>query len=519
MVDMRAGSGSVPCVQDACAGMAVGKDGACIAHVGADERRGILERLQAGGPLDFTPGVRITEALFREILDAAPREHGRTRLLSGDFSGAVFEGEARFERTTFWGTTSFRDARFEQRASFERTTFRDTTSFRDARFEGRAFFDDASFQASVSFRDAIFASRTTFRRTVFTRRASFRRAAFAGRASFRMATFKAVAAFPDTRFERQPRFDAVTCEQTLELIRASFAEGFRIIDLQGGPEVVMEGVSLGASSALSGARRSPDRPRLVSLRMTDVEGLLLADIDLRACRFINAHNLDRLRLESGCQFAHPPGRLLSRQTVIAEEQRWRAQEQRCDDRRWRTAVRWPRDPAEWYPEESRPTQPINGGSHPEVGVALADIATIYRDLRRGRETSKDAPGAGDFYYGEMEMRRLDEKTPIVERGVLASYWLISGYGLRASRALAALALTVVLFGVLLHLLGYPPGTPSSKSDIAAALTFSAQSTTSLFRPSIVDLTLAGKWLEIGLRFLGPLFFGLALLSVRARIKR
>jgi hypothetical protein len=33
------------------------------------------------------------------------------------------------------------------------------------------------------------------------------------------------------------------------------------------------------------------------------------------------------------------------------------------------------------------------------------IAGLYRALRKGREDLKDEPGAADFYYGEMEMRR------------------------------------------------------------------------------------------------------------------
>ena len=33
------------------------------------------------------------------------------------------------------------------------------------------------------------------------------------------------------------------------------------------------------------------------------------------------------------------------------------------------------------------------------------IAGLYRELRKGREDAKDEPGAADFYYGEMEMRR------------------------------------------------------------------------------------------------------------------
>ena len=35
----------------------------------------------------------------------------------------------------------------------------------------------------------------------------------------------------------------------------------------------------------------------------------------------------------------------------------------------------------------------------------AQVAAVYRDRRRSFEAKSDEPGAADFYYGEMEMRR------------------------------------------------------------------------------------------------------------------
>jgi hypothetical protein len=101
-----------------------------------------------------------------------------------------------------------------------------------------------------------------------------------------------------------------------------------------------------------------------------------------------------------------------------------------------------------------------------------------------------------------------------ERFVLLLYWLVSGYGLRASRALAALALTIVVFAVGLYLWGF------EDQPLWRALLFSAESTASLFRvPDKPSLTPAGEALQLALRLLGPLFFGLALLSLRGHVKR
>jgi hypothetical protein len=251
---------------------------------------------------------------------------------------------------------------------------------------------------------------------------------------------------------------------------------------------------------------------VVSLRRAKVGELALSGVDLRACRFEGAHDLDQLRLER-VRFAEtPPGWQLkpipwqwTRRQTLAEEHQWR------------------RSRAGWYGEETQVPGDESGPLPPER------IAAIYRALRKGREDIKDEPGAADFYYGEMEMRRqkpdggAEGEEPFSrsagwgERQVLLLYWLVSGYGLRASRALIALALTAVAFAFLFDWWGF-----SSDRPFGPALIFSIESTSSLFRVPETggsDLTSAGEILQVVLRLLGPLFFGLTLLSVRGRVKR
>jgi hypothetical protein len=79
-----------------------------------------------------------------------------------------------------------------------------------------------------------------------------------------------------------------------------------------------------------------------------------------------------------------------------------------------------------------------------------------------------------FYYGEMEMRRHAHRGRTagasrgrVERAVLTGYWLVSGYGLRAWRALAALAVVLVTFAGLLVWDGYPPAASSPDAQPAS----------------------------------------------------
>jgi hypothetical protein len=93
--------------------------------------------------------------------------------------------------------------------------------------------------------------------------------------------------------------------------------------------------------------------------------------------------------------------------------------------------------------------------------------------------------------------------------------MVSGYGLRASRALLALAVTIVVGAVLLHQFGFDAG----KHPDNGTLLFALESSVSLLRAPEATLTPAGEVIQIVLRLAGPLFFGLALLALRGRVKR
>jgi hypothetical protein len=198
---------------------------------------------------------------------------------------------------------------------------------------------------------------------------------------------------------------------------------------------------------------------------------------------------------------------------------------------------------------------------------------LYRALRKAREDNKDEPGAADFYYGEMEMRRharhdqaREERrrrhwgtwaAARVEHAILWLYWLVSGYALRAWRALAAFVALLVLFAaVCVYWGGFaspatsiavgpvptttapggsaptarssPPSTPpaaptstTATGDISfgGALVYGARTVIGLARDPQPRLTRRGDVAQILLRILGPVLLGLAILSIRGRVKR
>ena len=124
------------------------------------------------------------------------------------------------------------------------------------------------------------------------------------------------------------------------------------------------------------------------------------------------------------------------------------------------------------------------------------------------------------------------------------YWAVSGYGLRAWRALAALAAVILVAGAIFAFWGFnpptgpafqivdvddrgapvyarqpPPQRPAGLDEFPGAVRFSAQAATALLRGPDRPLTALGEWLHMALRLVGPVLLGLAVLSIRGRVKR
>jgi uncharacterized protein YjbI with pentapeptide repeats len=492
----------------------------------------------------FTEGVSFAEPIF-----------------GGDasFGGATFSGNALFDRATFGeGTTLFDGATFSGYASFVRTTFSGYATFVRTNFSGDARFVGATFSRDAIFGGATFGGDAIFGGATFSGDARFGGSTFSGDAIFRDVTCGESAHFVRATFEVAAEFGPVHVYDRLWLDEAVFAQRVRIeasalrasfarMEFRRGAdvrlrwaEVWLEDTNFAEPSLFAPlpARRTLERgkakaflgwerpardgrwcwtdeptngfgPRVLSLGGSRVANLTLSGVDLKACRFAGAHGLDDLGLER-VEFPLPPvgWRWLrwwpmrwTRRQTIAEEHHWRAR--RSHGRGWDHGQLPTTSPDPWPPQPPPQLEPDR-------------IAGIYRALRKSREDSKDEPGANDFYYGEMEMRR--RSGPRAERLLLLLYWLVSGYGLRASRALLALAVTIAVLGAIpLALWGFRP-----HLQYGRALLFALQSSISLLRAPTrlpAHQTAGGQVIEIFLRLAGPLFFGLALLALRGRVKR
>jgi hypothetical protein len=442
------------------------------------------------------------------------------------FASISAHGLTDFRRTLFAGESSFEGSSYRGRAIFDGCTFRGASDFSNSYAKTDLSFDGARFEAPAVLLDVTVGGTLSLSRATFTAPAdveidakhiSCRRASFPG--GVRLCAAKGVvdatnASFlgPSVIFGRRYRSFGIDVPwaEMIELIEGDETpEPLKSLRGRLGgdmPQQATEGVDAGHDRA---AQRASSW--LESLAGAEVANLTVADIDLSFCRFYGAHGLDRIKLEGDPSFGGAPRRkTFTRRKIIVEERAYR------------------RDPANWsYGIDSPEDTTVYLGPMLEP----SQIADLYRALRKSREDSKDEPGAADFYYGEMEMRRLGCKARArtarqerrfadwlqakTEGSILLLYWLVSGYGLRAWRAVTALSLLLLLSAAYYTLFdGLDSGTTP-----ATALLFSLQSVTALLRGPERQVSSSGEWIQLALRFLGPVLLGLIILSVRGRVKR
>ncbi|WXK81512.1 pentapeptide repeat-containing protein [Streptomyces sirii] len=596
-----------------CRGIHVPGHTACLAHLADADRAAYLAGLTPGTDIDHrgtTFTQPLLDALLGALRDPATR---RPRLGGAQFESATFESDARFELATFESTAQFRSATFEGNALFRSATFesdarfelatfqeqawfiwatfKGTGRFGAATFHDHAWFDSATFKGTAWFGATTFKSTAWFESATFKSAAQFRLATFESAARFESATVESHAVFGSATFQSDAQFESAVFKADVQFESAVFERSVSVGPLVCAGEVKLSGAVFSGPATLSfaarrlGCRRTrwlstaalrlryatvdfahavfeypltiaaeahpfalPDgRPvteqalagtpdatvRMASLRGVDAAHLVLADVDLSRCLFAGTVHLDQLRLEGICSFDEvPPGthwrrwrltRFTQRRT-LAEEHHWRAS-QPTAVRGWNVAV--------------------FGAGH----VGPAQLAPVYRALRKAFEDSKNEPGAADFYYGEMEMRRHDRtSTTRAERGLLHGYWMLSGYGLRASRALGWLAAAMLVTIVLLMGFGLPEDSPRQEATgtvppgggrvsfvidkeeprnptgnrftgkrFEKAVNVTLNSV--VFRSSGQDLTTTGTYIEMTSRVTEPVLLGLAVLSIRSRVKR
>ncbi|MBB5940058.1 pentapeptide repeat-containing protein [Streptomyces zagrosensis] len=566
-----------------CRGIRVGVHTGCLAHLADTDRDAYLNGLTPGADIDHR-GTPITEDLLDRLLTAlhdptTRRPHigtawfdGATFIGTAWFAGAAFTGDAQFGGVTFTGEAWFGGAAFSGDAGFARAAFTGDAWFGGAAFSGDAGFARAAFTGTAWFDEVTFAGAAQFGGATFTGTARFAWVTFTGDAQFGGVTFTKDARFDGARFETASRLGPLVCGAKVVLDRVVFDQPVTVemaarevscvrtrwastatlhlryaeVDLRDAvleyPVVVaarpdpFPSLSLYSYDPLSEVELSGREPgvRLTSVGGVDAAHLALYTIDLSGCRFAGAIHLDQLRVDGWCTFATAPadrGRRFpwrwSRRNTLAEEHHWRVRTARHATPGW--------------------TAPPQGA--PELPPAA--VAALYRQVRKSLEDGKNEPDAADFYYGECEMRRHDTTRPQGERVLLTAYWALSGYGLRATRALAWLGVAMAVTIAVMVLWGLPaddpkPTTTGRQVTIGHKIVLTTDTPNSvnptgppaervtterlekglrvvinsvIFRSSGQDLTTTGTYTEMASRLAEPVLLGLAVLAIRSRVKR
>ncbi|OSY38292.1 hypothetical protein BG653_06167 [Streptomyces platensis] len=540
-----------------------GSAGFCRAKIGGTT---MFCGAQISGHALFGGAQIVGSALFREAKISGDARFERAKIggtalfyraeIGGHalFDWALISYDAMFSKVKIGGDAGFERAKIGGTARFFRTEIGGNSGFGWAQIGGNALFDEAKINGDAAFKGVKIGSD-----------ARFNRVEIGGDTGFSGVEIGGNAEFVGVLFERATALGPLVCVKALDLSEAVFANAVTIeaaakvlrcrrtrwastaalrvrhasVDLS---DAVLEyPVSVAAhpqpfafyGKELAEPGLNDSRVRAVSVRGVDAVHLVLTDIDLTACLFTGAIHLDQLRLEGRCTLAVAPlglrrrGLRLVRWTprrTLAEEQHWRAG-QSIDADRWMPA-----------PEQVEVLEP-------------AALSPVYRHLRKAFEDGKNEPGAADFYYGEMEMRRHDPAIPHGERVLLTAYWALSGYGLRASRALGWLLAAMTATVLAMMLWGLPQDEPKPKST--GTLTSSSITLTTdtpepanpegpygdritvkrfdkalrvvidsvVFRSSGQDLTIIGTYTEMVSRIAEPVLLGFAGLAIRGRVKR
>jgi hypothetical protein len=459
-----------------------------------DGRAIVLDGTSVRGSFLASQGLTVHgDVWMRGVALGFGRESGASLATSSvEFADAVVDGDLALHRSKLFGNLNLSGMTIGGRAQLERCSFRSNLTF----------------------------ARTTFGKHVIDLRA----ATFEGPVEVELDDPDLTV---DLRFARVVRPMQFKLNVKRTNLTGASLEAETTVEAAG--ELECNQLRVRAASTIRKLAGAPGRLHVSTLRDASFDATLTiaAEVDVGMCVFQGAQNVDRVVLTTidslrvGWSGRH----------ALFEEHVWRSSSSRVRGRGWRT--RWP-VPGEL---EMHGTEALDPG----------EIALLYRGLRKGLEDSKNAPGAADFYFGEMEMRRASTRRR-GERKLLTAYWFVCGYGLRALRAFAAVLLTIVASTTILVAFGFESQTTTSetstvnidsqtgtlsapqvvrtttvvKSDrpsVVETVLFASHAGLSLPQSPDVGLTTSGAATRALLRVVLPVLLGLLFFCLRSQVHR
>jgi uncharacterized protein YjbI with pentapeptide repeats len=256
---------------------------------------------------------------------------------------------------------------FKVRCRFDHAAFTQRADFSDSTFTQSVIFSDAMFEQSATFHCASFMQTGYFYRVMFKQEANFGRAIFLQEAVFSQATFTQDAFFLAARFTQEANFEEATFAKVVLFNQARFfvSASFRETTFRGDKKLAPESDDTLHGPVFSLAQFS--HPEAIVFHKTYLGQALFLNCDVSGVTFSSVTWRKR----------KPGGK-----SMVLEEQ-----------------VNLNRPVASALRPDS--------GNHDELDYRL--IAELYQQLKKNYDDRKDYWTAGDFHYGEMEMKRLHSR--------------------------------------------------------------------------------------------------------------
>jgi hypothetical protein len=415
-------------------------------------------------------------AAFQEEFERVLRDAGQgvadfTRFVfpAADFAKREFKSDCCFYGARFMQDADFGLATFTQTANFYATTFTQTANFYAATFTQGADFGLATFTQGADFHGATLTQDADFSEAKFTHDADFSEATFTQDANFSEATFTQDAHFNGATFTRNADFIGATFTQDGDFFRTTFTRDAHFI----GATFARDAYFSGATFTQSAHFLRTTFTRAASF----MQAKFLGAAEFREARFRGHDKDDKARVDdfipgpafSLAEFSQPE-KVLFYKTYLGQ-----ALFHDCDvskvvfssvEWRWRPGTR-KRVVFDEYVELPKPTQVSDrcadalkpgGRSADERDYGL--IAELYQQLKKNYDDKKDYWTAGDFHYGEMEMKRLASrrKSPVLRwlhrhLGLVGWYKYASQYGESYLRPALWLLGVLLLFACMYPFVG------------------------------------------------------------------
>jgi uncharacterized protein YjbI with pentapeptide repeats len=426
-----------------------------------------VEDNSAGGLciLHSTDSAKDTHA-FAEALAAHRERYG------DNFSHFVFPGETDFGGITFTKKTTFAQATFTGEAIFDGATFADWVDFARATFTKAAMFARATFTNGGYFVGATFTEEVNFLDATFTGKFGFNTANFceakftrecggwSDNPQFAHAKFRAGAEFREVTFCQSPNFDFATFHGGVDFSKAAFTNGgsFRWATFIEGDEIGVGPLEKGAAfreatfaratfaratfsmmADFGGATLDATFAGATFTKAADFGGVTFNWIDFSQATFTEGADFSGATFPWGAKFG---GATFSRRTIFAPRQEGdeagyifagavdfrhvvinppdavtflEADLTRCqflgtDLRKVQlVGVTWPRKGRRTVICDDINTVKL-GRSEDGSARPWSQVERLYRELKQNYEDRRDYERAGDFHYGEKEMRRQNPET-------------------------------------------------------------------------------------------------------------